>query len=175
MHLEKLTPRTGKSTTIRAVVETPGGSRNKYSYDPDERVFVLKKVLPEGHVFPFDFGFVPQTKAEDGDPMDVLVLMDEPGFPGVVVECRVIGVVQANQTKKGKTVRNDRFIAVAETSLNFRRVHDLRDLDRDLIAQLEYFFVSYIEGAGGQVRIVKTQGAAAARRLLKPMMRSNAV
>jgi inorganic pyrophosphatase len=167
MHLEKLSPRGMKGPTIRVVIETPKGSRNKYSYDSAERVFVLKKVLPQGHVFPFDFGFVPQTKGEDGDPLDVLVLMDEPAFPGVIVEGRVIGVVQVQQNKNGKKVRNDRFIAVAETSVNFKRVTDLRDLDADLVEQLKHFFVSYIEASGGGVRLLKTQGAAAARKLLK--------
>jgi len=63
---------------IKVVIETPKGSRNKYAFDPEERTFTLKKVLPAGMTFPYDFGFVPSTLAEDGDPVDVLVLMDEP-------------------------------------------------------------------------------------------------
>jgi inorganic pyrophosphatase len=63
------------------VVETPKGSRNKYAFDPDNRVFELKKVLPAGMALPYDFGFLPSTKGGDGDPLDVLVLMDEPAFP----------------------------------------------------------------------------------------------
>ena len=67
---------------VRVVIETPRGSRNKYAFDAEQRTFVLKKVLPEGMVFPHDFGFIPSTKAEDGDPLDVLILMDQPAFPG---------------------------------------------------------------------------------------------
>ena len=65
---------------FKVVVETPKGSRNKYAFDPRNRVFELKKVLPAGMVFPYDFGFLPSTKGGDGDPLDVLVLMDEPAL-----------------------------------------------------------------------------------------------
>jgi inorganic pyrophosphatase len=66
---------------VKIVIETPKGSRNKYAFDGQENAFTLKKVLPAGMSFPYDFGFVPSTLAEDGDPLDVLVLMDEPAFP----------------------------------------------------------------------------------------------
>src|SRR4029453_15828071 len=78
--------------TVRVVIETPKGSRNKYAFDVKDKFFALKKVLPAGMAFPYDFGFVPSTRAEDGDPVDVLVLMDEPAFPGCVLTCRPIGV-----------------------------------------------------------------------------------
>jgi len=87
---------------FRVVVETPKGSRNKYAFDPDNRVFELKKVLPAGMAFPYDFGFLPSTKGGDGDPLDVLVLMDEPAFPGCVLKCRVIGVIEGEQGNKKK-------------------------------------------------------------------------
>ncbi len=71
---------------LRVVIETPKGSRNKFAFNTEARVFELKKVLPAGMAFPYDFGFVPSTKADDGDPVDVLVLMDEPAFPGCVLK-----------------------------------------------------------------------------------------
>src|ERR1700704_563496 len=82
---------------VSVVVETPKGSRNKYAYDPDERIFALKKVLPAGMSFPYDFGFVPSTRGGDGDPLDVLVLMDEPAFAGCKLTCRVVGVIEVEQ------------------------------------------------------------------------------
>src|SRR5271166_3514779 len=85
---------------IRVVIETPKGSRNKYAFDLEQRVFELKTVLPAGMVFPYDFGFVPSTRADDGDPVDVLVLMDEPAFPDCLLKCRVIGVIQGEQGTK---------------------------------------------------------------------------
>jgi len=80
---------------FRVVIETPKGSRNKFAFDPDEHIFHLKRVLPSGMEFPYDFGFVPSTKADDGDPIDVLVLMDEPAFPGCVLSCRPMQAVPA--------------------------------------------------------------------------------
>ena len=82
----RLKPFAKGDETIRVVIETPKGSRNKYAFDPDDQVFVLKKVLPTGMAFPYDFGFVPSTRAEDRDPVDVLVLMDEPAFAGCVLK-----------------------------------------------------------------------------------------
>jgi hypothetical protein len=85
--------------TIKVIVETPRGSRNKYKYERRLKRFRLKSVLPSGTEFPYDFGFVPKTRAADGDPLDVLVLMDEGTFPGCVVEVRLIGVFEARQTE----------------------------------------------------------------------------
>src|SRR3954463_14122202 len=91
-----------RSGLLNVVVETPKGSRNKYSFDEESGLFVLKGVLPSGAYFPYDFGFIPSTKGGDGDPLDVLVLMDEPAFPGCLLSARLIGVIEARQTEKGK-------------------------------------------------------------------------
>jgi len=74
-----------KKDGLQVIIETPAGSRNKFAFDTKQEIFALKKVLPAGMVFPYDFGFVPQTIAPDGDPIDVLILMDEPAFPGCAV------------------------------------------------------------------------------------------
>src|SRR6188768_486559 len=87
--------------TINVVIETPRGSRNKFHFDEKLRQFSLKKVLPAGSAFPYDFGFIRGTKAEDGDPLDVLVLMDESAFPGCQVESRLVGVIEAEQVEDG--------------------------------------------------------------------------
>src|SRR5438105_4689006 len=87
---------------INAVVETPRGSRNKYTYKPEDDSFVLSKVLPSGTAFPMDFGFIPRSMGEDGDPLDVLVVSDFPCYPGAVVECRLLGVIEAEQKENGK-------------------------------------------------------------------------
>ena len=85
-------------------------------YDPKQGIFTLRKVLPEGMVFPHDFGFLPRTLAADGDPIDVLLLMDVPAFPGCLVPSRLIGVIEGEQLDGKKKVRNDRLIAVATLS-----------------------------------------------------------
>lgn len=87
---------------LNVIIETPKGSANKYDYDPNLRLFKLKKMLPLGNSFPYNFGFLPNTIAEDGDPLDVLVLMDEPAWPGCLVPCRPLGILLAEQKEKHK-------------------------------------------------------------------------
>src|SRR5262245_39465179 len=106
------------SGRVNVVVDTPKGCRNKYKFDEDHGQWRLSKVLPQGASFPFDFGFVPSTEADDGDPIDVLLIADEPTFVGCIVPSRLIGVLEAEQTEKGKTIRNDRLVAVVETPYN---------------------------------------------------------
>src|SRR3954466_427165 len=144
--LDRLAPFEDDSLIV--VIETPKGSPNKLAFEPRYGTFVLKGVLPAGAVFPFDFGFVPSTRAEDGDPLDVLVLMDAPVFPGCVVPSRLVGGIEAGQTENGKTERNDRLLAVAANSAAHRSIHELGDLSQDLVAQIEHFFVSYNEIKG---------------------------
>jgi inorganic pyrophosphatase len=138
-----------KKETIDIVIETPKGCRNKYAYDKESKAFRLKKILPAGAVFPFDFGFIPGTKGEDGDPLDVLVIMDEPMYPGCVVECRIIGALKAKQTEKDKkTEENDRLIAVSVVSTSYSEVRSLKDINKNVLDDIEHFFISYNEQAG---------------------------
>ena len=88
---------------LRIIVETPKGSRNKYKYDPACDCLELATALPEGMVFPYDFGFVPATAGEDGDPLDVLVLMDAPVVPGCVIRGRLLGVSKRDNAKRKRT------------------------------------------------------------------------
>jgi inorganic pyrophosphatase len=137
-------PTPPKAHIIEVVIETPKGSRNKFKYEPTTQRFKLAKVLPEGMVFPYDFGFVPATKGPDGDPIDVLVLVDEPTFPGCSLECRLVGILEAEQKARDqKKKRNDRLIAVAEQSLLYADIAHLGDLNRALLKQVEAFFVNY--------------------------------
>src|SRR3982751_4713007 len=125
--LDRLAP--FENDSLMVVIETPKGSPNKLAFEPRYGTFVLKGVLPAGAVFPFDFGFVPSTVGGDGDPLDVLVLMDEPAFVGCLVRVRLIGVVEAEQTERdGDVERNDRLIAVAAKSRLHRKVRSLGSL-----------------------------------------------
>jgi inorganic pyrophosphatase len=143
---------------VMVVIETPKGSPNKLAFEPRYGTFILKGVLPAGAVFPFDFGFVPSTRGEDGDPLDVLVLMDAPVFPGCIVPSRLVGVIEAEQIEDGKTERNDRLLAVAANSAAHRSIHELRDLSPDLVAQIEHFFVSYNEMKEKQFKVKRQAG-----------------
>jgi len=122
--------------------------------------------MPEGMVFPYDFGFVPSTKAEDGDPLDVLVLTDEPLFPGCLVECMLIGALKAEQKEEGHKNRNDRLIAVANQSLLYSETRTLKDLNPKLLEQIEAFFVNYQKVRKIEVKILGHADPTEARRIL---------
>src|SRR5688500_16161799 len=119
----------GSKGALNVIIETPQGTANKLKWDSAAGLFKLSHVLPTGAVFPFDFGFIPGTRGEDRDPLDVLLLIDHPVPLGCLVEARLIGVIEANQTKKGKAIRNDRLVAVAFESRNHRKVKELQDLE----------------------------------------------
>jgi inorganic pyrophosphatase len=156
---------------IQVVIETPKDSRNKYAFDPDQRIFELKKVLPAGMAFPYDFGFVPSTVAEDGDPVDVLVLMDEPAFPGCLLRCRLIGIIEGEQGKKKNCERNDRIVAVEEDNHSYAHVKHIKDLGKEFVEELEEFFVNYHELSGKQYRILDVRGPKEAERRIRDGMR----
>lgn len=133
-----------ESGDLRAVVETPRGSRNKFRYDPDCDCFELATALPEGMSFPFDFGFVPSTLGDDGDPLDLLVIMDAPVPSGCVLRCRLIGVIEARQKEKGKDwTRNDRLIAVATHARTHEGIKTLDQLRPHTLEDITAFFVDY--------------------------------
>ncbi|HEX8719692.1 MAG TPA: inorganic diphosphatase [Pyrinomonadaceae bacterium] len=153
---------------LNVVIETPKGSRNKYNYDEALGLFKLGGVLPSGASFPYDFGFVPSTLGGDGDPLDVLVLMDEPAFAGCLVRARLVGVVEAEQTERdGETTRNDRLVAVAADSRLLARVRTLEALGPDLLEEIEHFFVSYNEVKGKVFKPLGRFGPARALKLVE--------
>jgi inorganic pyrophosphatase len=156
---------TGKPISI--IIETPKCSRNKLKYDPSKRMYKLSKVMPEGMVFPYDFGFVPGTKAQDGDPLDVLVLTDEALFPGCLVDCFLIGVIEAEQEEQGETKRNDRLIAVPQASLLYSDIKDLANLNPTVLSQVEAFFVNYQKVRDIRVTILGRQGPDKAQQVLR--------
>ena len=175
-NLDQLKPFKKKDNkeTVQVIIETPKDSRNKYAFDPDTGLFQLRKVLPTGMVFPYDFGFIPSTEAEDGDPLDILILMDAPAFPGSLVNARLIGVFEAEQTEGGKTQRNDRLIAVANSSLTHSNVKDLDDLNKNLLDEMSKFFENYHQGKGKSFKVLGQKGAKAAMKLLKKAQRVKA-
>jgi inorganic pyrophosphatase len=162
------------SETIQVVVETPRGCRNKYKFNPETRGIKLSKVMPEGMIFPYDFGFIPDTSGEDGDPLDVLILSDEGTFPGCEIECRLIGVLKANQTENGKRNRNDRLIAVAAASVLYRNVIELSNLEPAVLKQMEDFFVNYQKVRDIEFVILKREAAKSARRLILAVSKKDA-
>lgn len=152
---------------VNAIIDTPKGSRNKFKFDEKIGMFKLGGPLPLGAVFPFDFGYVPSTKADDGDALDILILMDEPAFAGCLVPAKLIGMIEAEQTEDGMTTRNDRLIAVAADSRNHSDVRFLGDLNSNLVHEIERFFVSYNETKGKKFTVLGRSGPEAARALIE--------
>jgi inorganic pyrophosphatase len=149
------------------IVETPQGSRNKFDFDPETGLFRLATAMPAGVAFPFEFGFIPSTLGEDGDPLDVLILIDAPTFVGCLVKARLVGVLEIRQTKKGKELKNDRIIAVAEASRRHATVHSLRDVPAALLEEIEHFFASYNEMKGERLRVTGRRGPKRAAELVR--------
>jgi inorganic pyrophosphatase len=153
---------------ITIIIETPKGSGHKYDYEPDLKCFKLKKVLPAGMVFPFDFGFIPDTKGGDGDPLDVIVISEIATFPGCCMDCRVIGAIKVNQTERdGSTMRNDRYFVVPTVSQLFKEVSSLVQLPDGIITQLESFFKNYNEQAGKKFEVLERVNAEEAYQMIK--------
>lgn len=153
--------------TITVMVESPKGANQKFEYEPQERRFRLSKILPAGLVFPFDFGMIPGTKGEDGDPLDVIIVSENATFPGCVIDCRIIGVFQAEQTERdGTTMRNDRFIAIPIVSQQFPDINELAELPESILNQTEHFFKNYNEQAGKQFKVMARLSAGQAAQLL---------
>lgn len=153
---------------ITAIIECPKGSGHKYDYEPKIRCFKLSKILPAGLVFPFNFGFIPNTKGEDGDPLDVIVISEIQTFPGCCMDCRIIGAIKAEQTERnGDKMRNDRFLAIPHVSQLFKEIDEAGKLPDDIITQIENFFKNYNEQAGKKFEVLERLGAEDAYQLIK--------
>lgn len=156
-----------KPDTVMAMIESPKGFNQKFDYDAGQQRFMLSKMLPAGLVFPFDFGMIPGTKGEDGDPLDIIVVAESGTFPGCLVECRLIGALQAEQTERdGKTVCNDRFVGIPVVSQVFPNIQELDQLPDNILNQLEHFFKNYNEQAGKEFRVTARLSAQAAAKLI---------
>ena len=163
----QLNPIDSEDRCLVVIVETPSGSRNKFAFDPDQEIFALRKVLPAGMVFPYDFGFLPRTKAGDGDPLDVLLLMDEPAYPGIAVKSRLIGVMEGEQLDGKKKIRNDRLIAVSQSTHRYSNIKSLDDLPKRWLKEVEEFFVNYHSQEGKEYKLLGYKDEAEARKLIK--------
>src|SRR5215469_3404092 len=144
---------------VHVVVETPRGARAKLTFDPELETFVLSKSLMLGLSYPYDWGFIPSTRAEDGDPLDAMVIHDAATTPGLVLRCKLIGVLQTMQKTKHDRIRNDRVIAVPENSHRERELHGIQELEK--------FFIATDELEAKTLRFLGGQGPAQAKKLVR--------
>ena len=162
-----LPPFAEQKGALNVIVECPKGDRNKYSYDQQTGFLVLTKVLPTGMVFPFNFGSIPSTLADDGDPLDIVLLLEEPVCPLCLVRTRLLGVIKAEQGEKGKRERNDRFVGTAIYKDKAAEVGLIKKLDPQMLQQIERFFVSYNELLGKEFNVLSYEGPKTAWELVK--------
>ena len=164
--LHKL-PVWNKAGDVHVVVETPRGSASKLEFDPDLQAFTLSKSLFLGLSYPYDWGFIPSTKGEDGDPIDVLVLHDAATSPGLVLKCKIIGVLEVLQKEAGKQkIRNDRVIAVPRDSHREKSEDDARDLPKQIREEIEKFFVPTDELENKKLKFLGWKGPKAGEELV---------
>lgn len=156
-----------KKLTCKAIIETPKGRRNKFKFLPKSNLFGLSHVLPQGFSFPIDFGFIPSTAADDGDPLDVLVFMDEPAHVGCLLEIRLIGVIKVEQEKQGKRTQNDRLLGVVLQSFAFEHVKSVNDLQQSLLEQVTEFIGLYNKNEDKRDLVQGVEGPDSALKLLR--------
>jgi inorganic pyrophosphatase len=171
---QHIPPREAGTGRVHVVIDTPAGSRNKYKYDEDLDVFRISRVLPQGAAFPYDFGSIPGTRAEDGDALDVLVLHLAPAFPGCLVTVKLIGILHAEQREGSKSIRNDRLIGVVDTPVNPARLEDLQQLDKEDLRAIAHFFSSYNAFQGRQFDIRSRGGSRDAMQTLERAIQAHA-
>jgi inorganic pyrophosphatase len=151
---------------VHVIVETVRGSRAKFKYDPDTKAFLFSRSLRLGLAYPYDWGFIPSTMAEDGDPLDGLVLNEFTTFPGALIRCRPIGVLEVRQREKGREFRNDRVLFIPSA---FAAEHGGDDalLTSELKSQLEDFFAAAVVGTGKEVHFLGWRKSEAAMASVK--------
>jgi len=147
---------------INVIVEIPKGSQNKYEYDKKHGVIKLDRVLFSPFFYPGEYGIIPQTFAEDGDPMDAIVLVTNPTYPGVLIESRPIGMLQM---KDGGEM-DDKILCVAKDDIRFEDVNDLSDLEKHVTKEIGHFFATYKQLEGKKVEVLGWKNAASAKKAI---------
>lgn len=149
---------------VYAVIEASKGMTAKCKYDPKRGLFVLGKPLPHGLAYPYDWGFIPGTRADDGDPLDALVLHDAACPVGCLIECRPLGVLELEQKERGKPVqRNDRYILIPDADKAIKK-----DVLSDRLKQeLEQFFRGVVLRSGKSLKLLGWRNAALALKTIK--------
>jgi inorganic pyrophosphatase len=161
-----------ESGSPNAVVESPSGTRHKFKLEPSLGLFRLEHTLPSGMSFPFDFGFVPSTLAEDGDPVDVVLLLDGPAAVGCVVRWRALGVIEARQRERGgKWERNDRLVGVGADAPEHDHQRSLRDVGDGVLSRIESFFAYYNSFRQKEFQPLGRLGPREAMRLVRAGMK----
>jgi inorganic pyrophosphatase len=168
--LKRLSP-FAQGQCVNVVVETPKGSRVKYAYNFKCGLFELRRALPEGMMFPFNFGFIPGTKAANGDPLDILILNEEPLVPGCLLRARLLGAIKAEQTEDGHATRNDRLLGLAISKETPTSLESF-ELDKKTRGEIEYFFTTYNKLDGKKFKVLGKAGPKKARAMVRQAVKN---
>ena len=147
---------------VNAVIEVPRGGVNKYEYDKDLKVFHLDRTLYSPVHYPGDYGFIPSTRASDGDPLDVLVLVDNPSFPGCLMEVRPIGVLEMLD----QGVRDEKVLAVVNNDPRYAEVGNYSDIYTHVLREIEHFCSIYKDLEGKRTKTIAWQDQKEARHVI---------
>ncbi len=152
---------------VHAVIETPAQTRHKYAFVPEYGIMQIKMTLAEGLAWPYDYGFIPQTLADDGDPTDVLVISDSPTFSGCLLEVRILGAILL----KKNGVVNDRVVACpkrqAGVALRSDSYEKLKDVPQDTLDGIVRFLVEYSEIEGNKIEFGGTCSRSEAFKIIE--------
>ncbi len=159
-----------KTYVVDAYIEIPLGSRNKYEYDPGHNCIRLDRVLYASVVYPTQYGFIPDTLAPDGDPLDIMVLASQPVFPGCRVRARVLGALQMNDSGE----QDHKILAVTDCDPRLQSIRRLEDVAPEVRNEIENFFRTYKDLEGHVVDIVGWEGQEAAEEAIEQCRTSTA-
>ena len=155
-----------KKHSIRCIVETPRGSRAKFRFDPEAKLFALSKELVTGLSYPYDWGFIPSTLGDDGDPVDVMVLHDVATYPGMIICASLVGVLRVNDVEDGKKTPNPRLFAVPVGANREHDLEDVRQLSKRTRKELEKFFKQTAALEAKDVEVIDWEGPKVAHEIL---------
>ncbi len=144
---------------VYAIIEIPKGSRNKYEYNKENGVIVLDRVLFSSLHYPGDYGLIPRTFYDDGDPLDILLMTNEPTFPGCIIQARVIGIFRMLD----RGVHDDKVLAVPATDPLFSEYHDLKDVPPHFLNEVAHFFEVYKDLEGMRTKPIGWENAEVAK------------
>jgi inorganic pyrophosphatase len=165
MQLDRIPARTEGG--FHVIVESPRGSPVKLKYDPELQAIVSGRPLPLGFVYPYDWGFIPSTKAPDGDPVDALVYWDVPTYPGIVLPCRALGVLRLEQdARDGGRQRNDRLLAIPLFHPRGEELRTIEDVAERIRDEISHFFTSSVFFSPKNPKVLGWGGPAAAEAMI---------
>jgi inorganic pyrophosphatase len=160
--LYDLDPGTDSPEIVRAIIEIPKNSVNKYEYDGDLEMFRLDRALYSPMHYPGDYGFIPGTLADDGDPLDILVLVDEASFTGCLMEARPVGVLRM----KDGAESDEKILAIPTRNPRFENIHTMDQVFPHVRREIEHFFSIYKELQGAQMKMEGWGGPREARKVI---------